>query len=142
MMINAKCKVQNYKFIIIPLLLLSVAVFGCQRVEKPSRDGTGPMAIVIEVDEAPESHMANTTAEGEKLETRYAKMPIVGKLFRSSLKGLDYWKAHHPYLLSGTTNPVLLADPDEACLDCHDQNTSCNNCHQYVGVKLVKGEEE
>jgi hypothetical protein len=137
-----KLQTPNSKLFIVCLLFIAVFVIGCQRVEKPSRDGTGPMAIVIEVDEAPDSHINNLTAEGEKLDTRYAKMPVLGKIFKSNLRGLDYWKAHHPYLVSGTTNPVLLADPDEACLDCHDETTSCNNCHQYVGVKLVKGEEE
>lgn len=76
------------------------------------------------------------------LETHYSKMPVLGKIFKSGLKGLDYWKANHPYLVTGTANPALLADSEEACLDCHDQSTSCNNCHQYVGVKLIIGEEE
>ena len=134
----SKFEIRSSKFIIIPLLLFILIAFGCQRVEKPSRQGTGPMAIVIEVDEAPDSHTANTTAEGEILETRYAKMPVLGKIFKTGLTDLDYWKAHHPYLVTGTTNPALIADPDEACLDCHDQSTSCNNCHNYVGVKLVK----
>jgi hypothetical protein len=137
---NSKFQIPNSKIIVIPLLLFTLIAFGCQRVEKPSRGGTGPMAIVIEVDEAPDSHIVNTTAEGETLETRYAKMPVLGKIFKTGLEGLDYWKAHHPYLVTGTINPALIADPDEACLDCHDQSTSCNNCHNYVGVKLVKEE--
>ena len=132
----------NSKFTIILLLLFTLTAFGCQKVEKPSREGTGPMAIVIEVDEAPESHTANTTSEGDILKTRYENMPVLGKVFKTGLKGLDYWKANHPYLVTGTKNPALIADSDEACIDCHDQSTSCNNCHQYVGVKLVEADEE
>jgi hypothetical protein len=133
---------KNSKFMVVPLLLLVLVASGCQKVEKPSRDGTGPMAIIITVDKAPESHTANTTAEGAILETRYSRIPVLGKIFKSELKGLDYWRANHHYLVTGTTNPALLADPAEECLNCHDQNTSCNNCHQYIGAKLVIGEEE
>ncbi len=133
----------SYKLAVIPLLLLLLIVLGCQlSVEKPSREGTGPMAIIIDVDESPESHIANTTADGEILETTYSKIPVLGKVFKSGLKGLDYWKANHPNLVTGTDNPALLADSDEACLDCHDHNSTCNNCHRYIGVKLVTGEEE
>lgn len=139
---NLKSQILNPKFIIVPLLLLTFVAFGCEPVEKPSREGTGPMAIIIEVDEAPASHTDNTTSEGMMLKTSYSKIPVLGKVFKSGLKGLDYWKAHHPYLVTGTSNPALLADTDETCLDCHDPSTSCNNCHQYVGVKLVTGEEE
>lgn len=141
-MTYSKFVIRNSKFIIILLLLFTLTAFGCQKVEKPSREGTGPMAIVIEVDEAPDSHTANTTSEGDILKTRYENMPVLGKVFKTGLKGLDYWKANHPYLVTGTKNPALIADSDEACIDCHDQSTSCNNCHQYVGVKLVEADEE
>jgi hypothetical protein len=137
-----KSKIQNSKFkIFIPLLLLLIVFLGCQKVEKPMKGGTGPMAIIIEVDEAPESHTENITAEGEKLVNPYSKIPIIGQIFKTSLTGLDFWKANHPNLVTGTHNPALIADPEETCLDCHDQNTSCNNCHSYVGAKLITGEE-
>ncbi len=131
---NFQLSIVNFT-ILTPLLLLALIVFGCQKVEKPVRDGTGPMAIIIDVDEAPESHTAD-------IETPYAKIPVLGKMFKSGLKGLDYWKANHPNLITGTDNPALLTDTDETCLDCHDQSTSCNNCHSYVGVKMVSGGEE
>ena len=90
------------------------------------------MAIVIDGD-APESHVDNVTSEGGSLKK--------DSIFKSSLVGLDYWKAFHPTLVTGIHNPALIADPDETCLDCHDQQTSCNNCHGYVGVKLITGDE-
>jgi hypothetical protein len=124
-----------------PLLIGVLIVFGCQKVEKPSKDAAGPMKIVIEMDEPPESHTENITAEGDKLVNPYSTIPVIGKVFTSSLSGLDLWKAYHPTLVSGTANPALIADPEETCLDCHDQSTSCNNCHGYVGVDLVTGDE-
>jgi hypothetical protein len=131
----------NCKLAVILILASFLIGSGCQKVEKPVRDGTGPLAIIIEVDEAPESHIANVTSEGEALKTPYSSIPVLGTLFKSSLSGLDYWKANHPNLITGTDNPALAADPEETCLDCHDISTSCNNCHSYVGVKLVTGEE-
>lgn len=127
-----------------PVLLAAVAVLfgpGCQKIDKPSRDTTGPMQIIIEIDEAPESHTTGVTSEGKKLVNPYSQIPVLGSLFRSGLEGLDFWKANHPNLVTGLHNPALKADPDETCLDCHDQNTSCNNCHSYVGVNLISGEE-
>jgi hypothetical protein len=130
---NNKLQITNNK-IIIPLLLLMLLAFGCTKVDKPVRgeEGSGPMAIVIDGD-APESHVDNVTSEGVSLKK--------DSIFKSSLEGLDYWKAFHPTLVTGTHNPALTADPDETCLDCHDQQTSCNNCLGYVGVKLVTGDE-
>jgi hypothetical protein len=135
---NYKLRIANYKFII-PVLVLMLAAFGCTKVDKPVRgdeDDSKPMNIVIDGD-APESHSANTTSEGVSL-----KKP---SMFSSSLEGLDYWKAFHPTLLTGTHNPQLIVateDEEEMCLDCHDQSTSCNNCHSYVGVKLITADEE
>lgn len=132
----------------LPVILLLISVFfflGCQKVDKPVRgeEGSGPMAIVIDGD-PPESHTDNTTNEGNPLPYPYASVPVVGSLFKSSLTGLDYWKANHPILVTGTHNPGLIVkteDEEELCLDCHDQTTSCNNCHSYVGVQLVSGDE-
>jgi hypothetical protein len=130
---NFKLRITNYK-ISIPVLLLLLVAVGCTKVDKPVRgeEGSSPMAIVIDGD-APESHLGNVTSEGVSLKK--------DSIFKSSLEGLDYWKAFHPTLVTGTHNPALIADPDETCLDCHDQRTSCNNCHGYVGVKLVTGDE-
>jgi hypothetical protein len=130
---NFKLRITNCK-ISIPVLLLLLVAVGCTKVDKPVRgeEGSSPMAIVIDGD-APESHLDNVTSEGVSLKK--------DSIFKSSLEGLDYWKAFHPTLVTGTHNPALIADPDETCLDCHDQRTSCNNCHGYVGVKLVTGDE-
>lgn len=135
---NPGSKIPDLKIITVSLiLLLALMVYACQKVEKPSREATGPMSIIIDIDIAPDSHTANTTWDGEEL-IPYQEIPVIGKIFRTRLKGIDYWRVYHPYLVTGTTDPALLADPDERCLDCHDQNTSCNNCHQYVGAKLIK----
>ncbi|GBD96728.1 MAG TPA: hypothetical protein ENG83_14670 [Nitrospirae bacterium] len=140
-----KFKIQNSKLkIMMPLLLLLLVASGCQKVDKPVKGGSGPMAIVIDAEEPPESHTANTTSEGKELVSPYAGIPVVGSIFTSSLKGLDFWKANHPNFVTGTNNPALIVeteDEEELCLDCHDQNTSCNNCHSYVGVGLITGGE-
>ncbi|UCD35180.1 MAG: hypothetical protein JSU90_12965 [Nitrospiraceae bacterium] len=132
----------SYLTSLMPLLMLLLIAAGCQKVDKPVRgeEGSSPMAIVIEVDEAPESHTSNTTFEGERLVNPYSSVPVVGSLFRSSLKGIEFWKAHHPNLVTGLHNPALKADTEETCLDCHDQSTSCNNCHSYVGVGMVSAD--
>ena len=124
---------------ILPLLVMLLVAFGCQNVDKPVRgeEGSGPMAIVIdgEPEDAPMSHSAAMAPDEET--------SLKADMFTSSsLEGLDYWKAYHPTLVSSTHNPVLQADPDEVCLDCHDRSTSCNNCHTYVGVNLVTADEE
>jgi hypothetical protein len=136
---NFKFQISNFK-LVMPLLMviLMMFAFGCQNVDKPVRgeEGAGPMVIVIDGD-APDSHIANTTSEGNSLRKT--------GLFSSSLRGLDYWKAYHPTLVTGTHNPGLIVateDEEEMCLDCHDQSTSCNNCNGYVGVKLITSSEE
>ena len=137
-MFNFKCQISNVK-LIMPLLLLTLVFAGCAKVDKPVRgdeDESKPMNIVIDGD-APDSHTIAKTSEGTSL-----KKPA---LFESSLEGLEYWKAFHPVLVTGTHNPQLIVateDEEEMCLDCHDQNTSCNNCHSYVGVKLITADEE
>jgi hypothetical protein len=48
---------------------------------------------------------------------------------------VDYWKQHHMDILKrGDYNK-------QECTLCHDVNTSCNNCHEYVGVVKVEGYE-
>ena len=45
---------------------------------------------------------------------------------------LDWWQTHHMDVVS--QGNFRQAD----CLYCHEPQTSCNNCHQYVGVKAIK----
>ena len=72
-------------------------------VEKPVKDGRGPMAIHIDARyAAPETH-----------------------------NPLDWWQTHHMDVL----NRGDLTETD--CLHCHEPATSCNNCHNYVGVKEI-----
>lgn len=48
---------------------------------------------------------------------------------------VEYWKQHHmDILLRGDYSR-------QECMLCHDVHTSCNNCHDYVGVKRVEGYE-
>ena len=48
---------------------------------------------------------------------------------------VEYWKQHHMDLIKrGDFNK-------QECTLCHDVNTSCNNCHEYVGVVKVEGYE-
>jgi hypothetical protein len=42
-----------------------------------------------------------------------------------------YWKTHHMDLI----NQGVFAQQD--CLYCHAPETSCNNCHTYVGAQAV-----
>ena len=137
---------KNIKLIAPLLGLFMISAFGCQKVDKPARgeEDSSPMAIVIDGD-APDSHITSKTSEGTTLVNPYSNTPIVGKLFRTSLTGLEFWKAYHPVLVSGTNDPQLIVateDEEELCLDCHDQNTSCNSCHNYVGVALITTSEE
>jgi hypothetical protein len=44
---------------------------------------------------------------------------------------LDFWKKHH--MQSVNSGEFTEAE----CLSCHQVEKSCNNCHNYVGVKLV-----
>jgi hypothetical protein len=45
---------------------------------------------------------------------------------------LDWWKTHHMDIV----NRGDLTQQD--CLYCHDPDTSCNNCHNYVGAGMVE----
>jgi hypothetical protein len=48
---------------------------------------------------------------------------------------VEYWKQHHMDLIKrGDFNK-------QECTLCHDVHTSCNNCHEYVGVVKVEGYE-
>jgi len=48
---------------------------------------------------------------------------------------VEYWKQHHMDILKRGDYSK------QECMLCHDVNTSCNNCHEYVGVKKVEGYE-
>jgi hypothetical protein len=48
---------------------------------------------------------------------------------------VEYWKTHHMDILNHGDYTR------QECMLCHDAHTSCNNCHEYVGVKLVEGYE-
>ena len=139
-MINNKFQMTNSKFIISLLMLLLLMAFGCQQVDKPVRGEEaveGKLIIVVDLDpdDAPESHKSGTNDGGDSLKN--------SSFTSSSLEGLEYWQAYHPVLVSELENPVLKADTDELCLDCHSEpDTACNVCHTYVGVKLVTAAEE
>jgi len=146
MMKTIKYQIPNIRLIMsLSLIIVAALLLGCQKVDKPVRgeEGSSPMAIVIDGD-APDSHLESMTSEGRKLVNPYSEIPVIGPLFKTDLTGLDFWKAYHPLFVTGPHNPGLKTDnPDEEenCLDCHDQNTSCNNCHSYVGAKLITGGE-
>ena len=87
------------------VLLLTACDLG---VEKPVKDGPGPLAITIErTREAPDYH-----------------------------NPLDWWTANHPHLV---TPPEDVFSQRE-CMLCHVPDESCNNCHEYVGAKLVRAD--
>ena len=46
---------------------------------------------------------------------------------------VEYWKQHHMDILKRGDYSK------QECMLCHDVNTSCNNCHDYVGVTRVEG---
>lgn len=82
-------------------LLLTACDLG---VEKPEKDGTGPLAITIErTREAPDYH-----------------------------NPLDWWTANHPHLIGDDVFS------QRECMLCHVPDDSCNQCHEYVGVKEVR----
>ena len=88
------------------IILILVVVFYPTYVEKPVKDGIGPMAIRLDPDvPAPETH-----------------------------NPIDWWRTHH----MDVVNQGDLAQRD--CVYCHDPSTSCNNCHDYVGVGLISEE--
>jgi hypothetical protein len=86
------------------LIILALMVgFYPTYVEKPVKDGTGPMAILLDPDlPAPQTHSP-----------------------------LDWWQTHH----MDVVNQGDLNQGD--CLYCHGPQTSCNNCHNYVGANPI-----
>ena len=92
-------------FLIIAVLVTVLLVTGFYPgwVEKPVKDGTGPLALRLDPGVlAPEYHSP-----------------------------LAWWQTHH----MDAVNRGDLAQAD--CLYCHQPETSCNNCHGYVGVNPI-----
>lgn len=84
-------------------ILVLVVAFYPRYVEKPVKDGFGPLAVYIDpVYAAPEYHSP-----------------------------LDWWQSHH-YEVVNREDFF-----QEDCLYCHDPETSCNNCHGYVGANPI-----
>ena len=91
-------------FILAVLIVVGLVVgFYPTYVEEPVKDGTGPMAILMDpVLLAPQTHTP-----------------------------LDWWQTHH----MDVVNRGDFTQKD--CLHCHEAQTSCNNCHSYVGVTEI-----
>ena len=47
---------------------------------------------------------------------------------------LEWWQANHPTVV----NHGDLREQD--CLYCHNADKSCNNCHSYVGAKVISNQ--
>ncbi len=47
---------------------------------------------------------------------------------------LEWWQKHHPNVV----NNGDLREQD--CLYCHNPAKSCNNCHSYVGAKVISNQ--
>jgi len=84
-------------------LLLLIVTWYPRYVEKPVKDGAGPLSVYVDPSlPAPEYHSP-----------------------------LEWWQTHH----MDVVNRGDLLQPD--CLQCHDPDTSCNNCHDYVGANEI-----
>ncbi len=95
---------RKYALILVILTALTLIVaFYPSYVEKPVKDGRGPLAV--------------------RLDPRYAAP--------ETHNPLEWWQTHH-------WEVVNRGDLEQSnCLYCHDPQTSCNNCHNYVGAKEV-----
>lgn len=89
--------------VVIVIIVVLVAGFYPNYVDKPVKDGPGPMSVRIDPRfPAPETHSP-----------------------------LEWWQTHH----MDVVNRGDLTEAD--CQHCHEPETSCNNCHSYVGVKEI-----
>jgi len=95
---------RKYALILTALILvLLAAAWYPPRVERPVKDGAGPLSVYIDpAFPAPEYHSP-----------------------------LTWWQNHHPDVMN---RGDLLQDD---CLQCHEVERSCNNCHGYVGVDAI-----
>lgn len=86
------------------ILLVTTVILYPTYVEKPVKDGAGPLAVYISAEyAAPEYHSP-----------------------------LDFWETHH-------MDMVNRGDLEQAdCLYCHIPESSCNNCHDYVGAQRIE----
>jgi hypothetical protein len=48
---------------------------------------------------------------------------------------VEYWKQHHMDLINSGDYSK------QECMLCHNAHTSCNNCHDFVGVERVSSYE-
>ena len=97
------------KIVLIAAAIIIIALvvgFYPSYVDKPVKDGTGPMAIYLDPAlPAPATH-----------------------------NPLDWWQTHHMDVLNAGDLT------EQECVYCHDPQTSCNNCHAYVGVAEIATE--
>jgi hypothetical protein len=102
------------QLVVILLSLMLIALFSCQKVEKPAVNGQGELALkVMEGIPAPDYH-----------------------------KPQQDWIARHRDLLkkgevieSGKPTKIT----QDVCLGCHNvPDEFCNRCHNYVGVKKIQ----
>lgn len=112
--------VRAQKIIVYLICILAAFVFfGCENVEKPEINGKGELALVVpEGMPAPEYH-----------------------------KPLKDWTARHMDWLNKGFVKLETGEGKEItkseCFTCHyEPDKFCNNCHRFVGVKLVKKEEQ
>lgn len=89
--------------IAVVVMVALVVGFYPDYVQKPVKDGPGPLTVRLDPDiPAPSTHSP-----------------------------LDWWQTHHMDIV----NQGDLTQQD--CLYCHEPETSCNNCHGYVGVDPI-----
>ncbi|MCL5075810.1 MAG: hypothetical protein M1136_09235 [Chloroflexi bacterium] len=96
--------------VIVIAALVLFSIVAVVRVPEPVKDGRGPLAIKIEPQyTAPDYH-----------------------------NPLDWWKTHHMEVVDrGVFGQNQVDFNLHQCLYCHEVQKSCNNCHSYVGVKLI-----
>lgn len=91
------------------LALVLAVVYYPRFVEKPVKDGTGPLAVYLDPQlPAPEYHSP-----------------------------LEWWQTHHFEAVDLATDVKRDGLEQSDCLYCHQPETSCNNCHGYVGANPI-----
>ena len=98
--------------------LAALIFFACEYVEKPEKNSKGELSLEVpEGMPAPEYH-----------------------------KPLNEWTARHMDWLNKGFVKLETGESkkiqESECLGCHSEpDKFCNNCHRYVGVKLVEKKE-